>query len=281
MEFFMENIYLPNFYTHTVNSNQNAFLNIHQIGRDISSPGFSYPQYHNSYTVSIVKKGKGTLETLGKKYNLSVNDAFLTLPNELSVQNTDYDEPWELCFFSFSGSLVPQLLEKTVFKNGTVVVNMKNGDLAQDIINATILLNSQSHSDFLLFEYFFKFLSHIDIHKAFPLNETNNGQQKYVGEIKKYIQAHYLEPIKISEIANQLNINRSHLYRIFKKEEGVGVEDYIINIRMNHAKILLKDTTLTVSAVSTLVGYKNYATFLKRFKFATGITPLEYRNNNT
>ena len=276
----MENIYLPNFYTHTVNSNQNAFLNIHQIGRDISSPGFSYPQYHNSYTVSIVKSGKGTLETLGKKYNLSVNDAFLTLPNELSVQTADSDEPWEVCFFSFSGSLAQQLLEKTVFKNGTVVVNMKSGDLAQDIINTTILLNTRNHSDFSLLEYFFKFLSHIDIQKAFPLTETNDGQQKYVGEIKKYIQAHYLEPIKISEIADQLNINRSHLYRIFKKEEGVGVEDYIINIRMNHAKILLKDTTLTVSAVSTLVGYKNYATFFKRFKLATGITPLEYRKNN-
>lgn len=277
----MENMNLPNFYTHNVNFNQNAFLSIHQIGRDISSPGFSYPQYHNSYTISIVKNGKGTLETLGKKYNLSANDAFLTLPNELSVQTADNEEPWELCFFSFSGSLAPQLLEKTVFKNGTVVVKMKNGDLAHDIINTSVILNSESYSDFSLFECFFKFLSHFDIQKAFPLTETNNGQQKYVGEIKKYIQAHYLEPIKISEIADQLNINRSHLYRIFKKEEGMGVEDYIINIRINHAKILLKDTSLTVSAVSTLVGYKNYATFFKRFKLTTGITPLEYRKNNT
>lgn len=277
----MQNMNLPNFYTHTVNFNQNAFLNIHQIGRDISSPGFSYPQYHSSFTVTIVKNGKGTLETLGKKYSLSANDAFLTLPNELSVQTADNNEPWELCFFSFSGSLSEELLEKTVFKNGTVVVNMKSGKLAEEIINATILLNTKNHSDFSLLEYFFKFLSHLDVQKAFPIEETDNSQHKYVSEIKKYIQAHYLEPIKISEIAEKLSINRSHLYRIFKAEEGMGVEDYIINIRMSHAKILLMDTSLTVSAVSTLVGYKNYATFFKRFKLATGITPLEFRRNNT
>lgn len=277
----MQNMNLPNFYTHTVNFKQNTFLNIHQIGRDISSPGFSYPQYHSSFTVTIVRSGKGTLETLGKKYSLSTNDAFLTLPNELSLQTADIDEPWELCFFSFSGSLSQELLEKTVFKNGTIVVNLKSGELAEDILNTTILLNTNNHSDFSLFEFFFKFLSHLDIQKAFPLEETDNSQHKYVSEIKKYIQANYLEPIKISEIAEKLSINRSHLYRIFKAEEGMGVEDYIINIRMSHAKILLKDTSLSVSAVSTLVGYKNYATFFKRFKSATGITPLEYRKNNT
>ena len=101
-----------------------------------------------------------------------------------------------------------------------------------------------------------------------------------VDEIKKYIQANYIQPIKISDIANKLNINRSHLYRIFKAEMGIGVEDYIISIRINHAKSLLKDTELSVNSIATLVGYKNYTTFFKMFKQTVGITPLEYRKNS-
>ena len=269
---------LPNFYTHTPSHSQNGILTIEQLGRDISTPGFSYPHYNNTYVLSVVRSGKGTLEANGKKYSLAKNDAFLTQPNMLSIQIADESDPWELCFVSFDGSAATNLIEKTVFKNGTVTVTLKNDMLAEEILSSTIKLNSTTHSDFTLLECFFRFLSFLDTQKAYTDSENTNAQNKYVAEIKRYIHSNYPEPIKISEIANKLSINRSHLYRIFKNETGIGVEDYIINIRMNHAKVLLKDTSLSVSAVASLVGYKNYATFFKRFKLYAGITPNEYRN---
>ena len=67
---------------------------------------------------------------------------------------------------------------------------------------------------------------------------------------------------------------------LIKSEMGIGVEDYIISIRINHAKSLLKDTELSVNTIATLVGYKNYTTFFKMFKQTVGITPLEYRKNS-
>ncbi len=268
---------LPNFYTHTASYVQNSFLTISQLGRDISTPGFSYPRYNNSYVISVVRKGKGTLETGGKKYTLNQNDVFITVPNEISIQTADQKEPWEICFISFDGNLVKELLNKTVFKNGTVTASLKTDILANEIIDTAIFLNSSTPSELSLLEYFFKFLSYLDIQKVYPITNDEESQNKYVAEIQKYIQANYLEPIKISDMANKLSINRSHLYRIFKKEMGINVEDYIINIRMNHAKTLLLNTSLSVSAIATAIGYKNYSTFFKRFKTATGLTPNQYR----
>lgn len=270
---------LPNFYTHTPSHTQNSILMVEQLGRDISTPGFSYPHYNNTFVLSVVRSGKGTLEANGKKYTLCKNDAFLTQPNMLSIQTADESDPWELCFVAFEGSAATDLIEKTVFKNNTVTVTLKNDELAEEIISSAVKLNSATHSDFALLERFFRFLSYLDSQKIYSAAENEDSQNKYVAEIKRYIHSNYPEPIKISEIANKLSINRSHLYRIFKNETGIGVEDYIINIRMNHAKVLLKDTSLSVSAVAALVGYKNYTTFFKRFKLATGITPIEYRNN--
>ena len=126
----------------------------------------------------------------------------------------------------------------------------------------------------------FDFISYFDFQNSLPQNRRESNTPKYVTEIKKYIQANYIQPIKISDIADKLNINRSHLYRIFKAEMGIGVEDYIISIRINHAKSLLKDTELSVNTIATLVGYKNYTTFFKMFKQTVGITPLEYRKNS-
>lgn len=275
----MNHIDLPNFYSHNVSFDRNTFLNLIEIGRNKSSAGFSYPQYHNMYVITFVKSGKGILETRGKKYELSENDAFLTFPNELSIQTADIKEPWELYFFGFNGSHTKEILNNTVFKNNFAPIFIQDSGLTTDILDAIHFLNKNSYSDLVLFEYLFKFLSHFDIYKNVPKIKSNIKENKYVSEIKKYIQHNYLKPIKISDIANKLNINRSHLYRIFKEEIGVGIEEYIINIRINHAKALLKETDFSVSDISAMTGYKNYTTFFKRFKEITGVTPLEYRKN--
>lgn len=268
---------LPNFYSHSVSFNQNSFLNLLQFGRDVNSPGFSYPQFQNVYTIYYIKFGKGTLETQGKKYSLTENDAFLIRPNELAIQTADTQNPWELFFFTFNGTLAQEILNRTVFKNGAITVSLKENRLPEDILDATDFLNNNSHSELATFEYLFKFISYFDIYKSIPEPQKEHTEHKYVSEIKKYIQSNYLKQIKITDIADKLNINRSHLYRIFKKEMGMGVEDYIISIRITHAKFLLTDTLLPVTQISGLVGYKNYTTFFKMFKSITGITPLEYR----
>lgn len=270
---------LPNYYTHTVSYIQNSFITIHQLGRNITKPGFTYSNYDNNYIIWVVRNGKGTFETGGKKYSLSLNDVFLTLPNELSIQTANQDESLELCFVAFSGPLAKDFIEKTIFKNGNVAANLKSNALADEIISSAVFLNSIAPSEFSLFEFFFKFLSFLDIRRSYPLVSQEGSKNKYVSEIKKYIHSNYLSPIKISDIADKLNINRSHLYRVFKNEVGMNVEDYIINIRVNHAKTLLSTTSLSVSAIANAVGYKTYSSFFKRFKNATGLTPNEYRTN--
>ncbi len=272
---------LPNFYTHTVTYAQSSFLTIHQLGRDISTPGFSYPHYNNNYVISVVRNGKGILETNGKKYSLSKNDVFFTAPNELSIQTADQQDPWEICFIAFDGTLVKELINKTVFKNGTVTATLKTEILANEIIDSAIFLNGNTPSEFSLLEYFFRFLTYLDIQKAYPLVNEQDSQNKYVIEIKNYIQANYLSPIKISDMADRLSINRSHLYRIFKKEMGITVEDYIINIRMTHAKTLLRTTSLSVSAIATAVGYKDPHYFSYLFKKTQNMTPTQYRGGRT
>jgi AraC-like DNA-binding protein len=281
----MDNANLPNFYNHNVILNQNEFLNLIQCGRDMGTPGFSYPHYNNFYIINIVKSGNGSLETRGKFYNLTKNDAFITYPNELSILTADSKDPWELCFFAFNGKAAVDLLQRTIFKDDVITVPLKDNSLSNDILDATDFMNNHSYSEFLTFKYLFKFLTHFDSHTSFPIKQAENREQKYVAEIKKYIQANYIESIKVADIADKLSINRSHLYRIFKNEIGMGVEDYIVSIRINHAKVLLKSTEFPVTTVAHRVGYKNYTTFFKRFKQTVGITPLEYRqrqkeNNN-
>ena len=67
--------------------------------------------------------------------------------------------------------------------------------------------------------------------------------------------------------------------RSFKNKTGLSIVEYITQERLNTAKRILKKTDLPVKAVSSMVGYEDYAYFTRVFKKETGESPTTYRSN--
>jgi len=84
------------------------------------------------------------------------------------------------------------------------------------------------------------------------------------------------ETLSVNDIAERLYLHPVYLNRIFKKEKGVSVGQFIISERMKMAADLLKTKHLSANAVSELVGYKSYANFNMMFKKYYGCTPSQY-----
>jgi AraC-like DNA-binding protein len=81
----------------------------------------------------------------------------------------------------------------------------------------------------------------------------------------------------LAEIAKAINISDDHLSRIFKNETGFPPIDYLIRLRLEKARELLKTSFLTVKEVMAAVGYNSKGNFAKHFKRRFGVTPSEYR----
>lgn len=92
------------------------------------------------------------------------------------------------------------------------------------------------------------------------------------------IQQHYAEDISLLTLGEQLHVNPNYLGRLFKKETGMNFTDYLVSIRMDHAKRLLKQTTLKVYEITHEIGYEDNAYFSRLFKALHEMTPNEYRN---
>lgn len=279
----MENIYNQNFFCTILSSaEKNPHLNLLQVGWDRCAPGYTYTNFRDMYIIHFVKSGYGTFETNGKRYNIQPNDAYIVIPNTLAVQTADREEPWEFCFFAFGGSFAKYLVEKTAFKDGTVSVSIDNNEIWDIIYDIAIKLNENSHSEMQTLEYLFKMLSLFETDNTASSAEAENYDPyyKYIYAVKKYISFNFSKTIKISDIAKQLNINRSHLYRVFKENTGRSIEEYLVSTRINEARRLLDDTDFSTSAIANLVGYAHCSTFFKMFKAHTGLTPQEYRNKN-
>jgi len=107
--------------------------------------------------------------------------------------------------------------------------------------------------------------------------ESDKEQDSAIHAAKKYILEHIQETIYVEDIANVVFLNSQYLMRLFKKETGVSILEFITNERIGLAKELLLKTEFPVNKVADQVGYSNYSYFTKIFKRSTGLSPAAYR----
>lgn len=117
------------------------------------------------------------------------------------------------------------------------------------------------------------------VRKAVQYRQYINKSDSVTSQVCAYIDAHYREEIHREELGELVFLNTDYLSRIFKKEKGISISNYIIQKRVEEAKKLLTQSTLPINTVSLYVGYSNFSYFTKMFKDNTGYAPLEYRRS--
>ena len=97
-------------------------------------------------------------------------------------------------------------------------------------------------------------------------------------EVQKYINRNYSnEELSISEIANSLGISQTYLTRLFKRELGMTFADYLTNVRIKNAIILMRDPSLKLYEIAKLIGYSTQHYFSNVFRKYVGISPQDYK----
>lgn len=111
--------------------------------------------------------------------------------------------------------------------------------------------------------------------------EYMGGQGKEVSnaivKVQQFIDAHLHLDLSRETIAEQVYLNPAYLSRLFRKETGKSLTDYMVEQRMSKAKVELARTNVKISDIAVSVGYSNFSHFSKLFKKMTGMTPQEYR----
>ena len=94
---------------------------------------------------------------------------------------------------------------------------------------------------------------------------------------KKFIDDHFQEQITLDDAAQIAHLSPAYLSMVFKKESGIGFNDYLITCRIDAAKNILRTTGDTIVAVSRKVGYSDPKYFSKLFAKTVGLKPSTYR----
>jgi two-component system response regulator YesN len=91
------------------------------------------------------------------------------------------------------------------------------------------------------------------------------------------VRQHFAEPLTLEEVCNAIGFSISYFSVLFKKETGEGFMKYLTRIRMEEAKILLRETNLPVAQICEDVGYNDRKHFTQTFNKVVGLNPAEYR----
>lgn len=109
-------------------------------------------------------------------------------------------------------------------------------------------------------------------------SETEENSQSTVEVIMAYIAEHLENELRREELAEAVHLNPDYMARLFKKETGMNLKDYIIQQKMQEAQSLLCTTNLPISLIAAKVGYTNFGHFSTSYKKFYHKTPQEERS---
>lgn len=105
----------------------------------------------------------------------------------------------------------------------------------------------------------------------------NMAARSPVSRVCHYIQEHLEEDIAVEQLAETAHLNADYLNRIFKKETGTSLNQYVIQQKMEKAKWLLLNTNDTIATIAAKVGYYNYSSFNRVFIKTVGCAPRDWK----
>lgn len=240
------------------------------------------PNRRKCYALYVITEGEGTYETKEKVYHLQKGDAFLIYPGKECYYEADEENPWSYIWVGFTGIRGEECMIHAGFSAKNHVKKVANLSQLSSLVNAMLEAHDLTYANELkrngLLSFFFAQL--IDEYSE----QVSEVQMKYSytgsGYVKNAIACiaeNYTQKIKINELADSIGVNRSYLTSSFKKATGWSPQAYLLKLRMEKAKSLLKQTDMPINAISNTVGYTDQLAFSRMFKQHAGLSPKAYR----
>lgn len=108
-------------------------------------------------------------------------------------------------------------------------------------------------------------------------SEEEKYYQNIVKKVQDYVIENYASNVSLEEAAGQIGMNPAYLSRYLRQHTGNTFMEYVLQVRVNKAIELLKDSAIKVYEVGEQVGYRSMKHFYKVFKKITKVTPTQYR----
>ncbi len=243
----------------------------------VRNANYSFPgEKHNYYELTYIDNGSLTTTVDGEEYELNKLDLIIYGPGQFHTQSTGPSNSCSYLTVMFEMDCEnPYLLTNRVYQAHKEIYAALN-----NFIKVSNL--EHMYDDELMLCYLKEIIVLIlqfDFNEDTPVTSSpmqERFESELLNEIVQYINAHIYEQFTIEEICHQFSISRSSLQTLFKNNLKTAPKQYISNLKLNKGKLLIKESTHTISEISSMLGFTSVHYFSRKFKQEFGITPSDY-----
>ncbi len=253
------------------------FLNC--CGMSRTEPFHSFgPAIKPHYLIHFILNGKGRFSIGGKEYLLERGCGFLIPPEELAFYQADEQNPWTYVWVGFYGSMARELISSMGL---SAISPVFQSDKEEEFYQA--VTDMMEHNTFGIANELRRngqlqlFLSLIAESAHIEEKGEADKADNYVRRATEFILSNYCNPIKVTDVADYVCINRSYLYTLFKNAMGISPQQFLTTFRISKAQELLELTSLPIESIALSCGYSDPLVFAKSFKQIKKMSPSAYR----
>lgn len=232
-------------------------------------------QNFHSFLLKYTYEGEGELTYKGKKYSIGPDQGFIidcNVPHEYRAVKI----PWKHVEIHFSGAPAIDIYRQ--FSSDDIVCFEQPSDFFHPELEKLLTLHESllpyqelqiSHQ---LEQILLTILLHSDSYRRAVQQIPEN-----LHYLITYLEHNYMQPMTLDYMAEFSNISKYHLCRLFQKHLGFSPNEYLIQLRMENAKRLLKDTTLPANKIASMVGISDENYFYRLFRSRVGVSAKVFR----
>lgn len=232
----------------------------------------------DSYLFFMVLSGSGQLKYGGNTFALSNGDCvFIDCRKDYFHETSE--NLWRLEWVHFYGANMANIYEKYVEQGGQPRFHPSDLTLFESIWQRLFETTASFDHirDMRINEELNSLLTLIMGESCHSDSHDGASKRQNLLEIRNYLDEHYFDKISLDELAGKFFINKFYLTRVFKEQFGLSINNYLLQIRITHAKHLLRFTDKTVETIGFECGMGAVHYFSRVFKKVEGISPSEYR----
>lgn len=256
---------------------ENLGLTVYNCGFQKCEAGHSWgPALRDHYLIHYVTAGKGVYEVDGKIYEVCAGMMFAVFEASVVRYCADSLDPWEYYWVGFNGADAERLMKLSPFRKDFPVLDAQKSDVFQSsLLSIYENAGSRPADEARMVGCLYLFLAHLISLSANGARYSSSGAL-YIENALKFIRYNYSNRIDICDIARNIGVSRSHLYRIFVKNLAMPPNEYLARFRINEACALLRGSGLSIGEIANSVGFDDQLYFSRVFKKHKGVAPSRY-----
>lgn len=233
----------------------------------------------NSYLFFLIQKGSGHVTIDGETFAVQTGDCVFIDCKRSYAHTPAQDDLWTLQWIHFNGPSMGEIYAKYLDRGGRPVFSSTAFAQLSSILSGiqTLAASDVYIRDMKLNEKIASLLTIIMAESWHPGQSHSGAKKQSLHAIKSYLDTHYMEHVTLDYLADTFYINKFYLSRVFREQYGTTILTYLDQVRVSHAKQLLRFSGMSVEEIGVHVGINEPGYFNRVFKKVEGVTPGEYR----